>query len=440
MIRLLLLVPLVSGTSYAQQVAAIAIPHPIGGSPVRELQPDGRIAVRSEYTQPITGEFAGTFTERSTQVFASDAANGVVASSALFKIETSTGSIEGYYSGRVDRSTGETAQKGAVVAASRNYSEWLNSAVSFRVFLTEEGLARGVLELEAAPVLGDWLLEDVGPATPERSLEALRDATPDSDGTTFYFTARGVDGVGVYRVGYGGGTVSTVAAGDPFRDPRGIVISPVSGLLYVADPRAGEEGQGRIFVIDPVSGSVEELPQTMGYAPQNLALLRKDANDVVYFTGRDWSDRAPAILRTSVDDPRPPQIVFKGDPLVDPDGIAVARGGDLYVNDRSGSVIRISGNQATRLATKLRAGNPAGIALTKDERLVLASVVEDGQARLLLIDPGSLNSGLASKGMLGNDGAGGLHRAEFNNVFSWAGYAGGQGTVYHVPVGSLPKP
>lgn len=48
---------------------SIAVSDPAGGDPTRQALPDGTIAVRMEFSQPVTGDLTGMLTERSTQVF-----------------------------------------------------------------------------------------------------------------------------------------------------------------------------------------------------------------------------------------------------------------------------------------------------------------------------------------------------------------------------------
>ncbi|MBI4908391.1 MAG: hypothetical protein HY820_32500 [Acidobacteria bacterium] len=402
----------------------MSIPNP-GGQPVREVQPDGRVAVRFQWSQPVR---EGTFSERGMQVFDPALEQASVTSSAFFKLDNASGSIEGYYSGLVDRSTGESVLQGSVITATKAYSDWMPAKVTYRTFLTEAGLLRAVLTITAATALGDWLIEDAGVSS--SAMSNVRDVVPNADGTSFTFTARGKDGPGVYRTDQ----EDAVVAGGTFTDPRGLAISPVSGLIYIADPRAGEEGRGRVFVYDPLSDATEELPQTLASVPQSIAVVRKDAQDILYYTGRDFSDGSPAVLRTTADNPRPPVAVWKGDPLVSPDGLAIARNEDMYVADRSGAVYRISGHEIVRIASKLTLGNPAGIALTRDERLVVVPVIQNGRAGLLFIDTQTFATGFATKGLDGLDALGGIQRAPHNDLFGLVGFTGSVGAVYHVPI------
>src|SRR5258708_24614428 len=85
------------------QTLIVQVSNPTAGTPAREVQADGRVAVRVEASQPVTGDMAGMLTERSTQIFDAALEKGIVASSAYFKIETASGTIEGTYSGLLDR-------------------------------------------------------------------------------------------------------------------------------------------------------------------------------------------------------------------------------------------------------------------------------------------------------------------------------------------------
>ncbi|MBI3208912.1 MAG: hypothetical protein HYZ37_08420 [Candidatus Solibacter usitatus] len=397
-------------------VFSLAVP---SAAPVREALADGRLAMRLEATQAISG---GVFTERGTQVFLPSQLNGVVPISTNFRLENGAGSIEGVYSGTLDRLTQQSTQTGTVSAATKSYAIYLGGTATYRSFVTEEGDARATLTIQPPPRFGDdWIYEAIN-VTEARSLDSPKDSTPDADGVLFYFLADHASGPGIFTVPFNGGEPALMAAGKPFVDPRGIAISPSSGTLFIADPRAGEEGRGRVFSVSADGASIDELPQSLAHLPQSLVVTREDADDVLYFTGRDPRDNVPAVFRLPASSVRPPVILWKGEPLQSPDGIAVARNGDIYIADRAGSVFRISGRSILKLASGLRLGDPAGIALTQDEGLLLASALDrqTGRANLILIDTKTFALGVANAD---GQGAGGLHRAAFGDIFAWTNAA-----------------
>ena len=100
----------------------VTLNDPTGGDPTREVQPDGRIVVRLDLSQPVSGDVSGMFTERSTQRFSPAEEQGLVAITTFWRLETSAGALEGYYFGLRDRGssgTRDSMQQGLVLTATR---------------------------------------------------------------------------------------------------------------------------------------------------------------------------------------------------------------------------------------------------------------------------------------------------------------------------------
>lgn len=280
------------------------------------------------------------------------------------------------------------------------------------------------------PALGNDTVKSVDVATQSGDFHTPLDSTPDPDATTVYFTATGANGPGVFRVPAAGGAPDQVAAGAPFVAPTGIAIGGDGSQIYVADSQApdGAGKPGQIFVVPVAGGAPAPLYGSAGTAPRGMDVVREGGRDVIYFTGKDPNDGQAGVFKLPAGGDSAPAVVAKGAPLVDPDGVTVARNGTVYVADRSaagagfGSVFKIAGTTVTKIVDRVRTGNPAGVALTLDESVLLVSALQPDRDsdQVLLIDLGTLQTGSVTKVIEQNHAAGGVHRARNQNVFSWA--------------------
>jgi DNA-binding beta-propeller fold protein YncE len=266
------------------------------------------------------------------------------------------------------------------------------------------------------------------------------DSSPSPDGATIYFTAgtRNGKAKGVFTVPSAGGAAEAVFTGAPFVGPAGIALSPDGQRAFVADPDAG-----RLFAVSLAAGQDRTpvaIAGTAGTQPRNLDVRTEAGQVTIYFTGVDAADGQPAVLKMSSFGAPAPAVVFKGAPLVAPDGIAVAADGTVYVADRAaggalGKVFKIAGGVPSVLVDGVRTGKPAGIALTKDGSLLLVSAFQaDGKRdQVLVVDTATGQSASVTDVVGKNKAAGGVHRAHDVDVFSWADLqAGGSGRVYRV--------
>jgi sugar lactone lactonase YvrE len=296
------------------------------------------------------------------------------------------------------------------------------------------------------PALGDTPSADA--ATQGGDFMRPLDTVPSSDGSQFYFTAMGSQGMGVYQVAAAGGMARALATGTPLVSPLGIAISADDKTLFIADAAAGYDPNnpagadkvGALFTLAASGGSPAVLAGTEGSRPRAVELGSDAGTDTLFFSGQGASDGRPGVFKIPAAGGAV-SAVFSGDPLTDPGGVAVARDGTVYVanttsaQDGTASIYKLKDGAATLVAGDLRSGYPAGIALSQNGGTLLVS----GRDRTLGTDVVyriALDTNTVTQFAMGienNTDAGGLHRARSADVFSWADLtAGGTGLVYRI--------
>lgn len=262
------------------------------------------------------------------------------------------------------------------------------------------------------------------------------DAAPNADGTIIYFTAMGAQQPGVYQVAPASDTVMALTQGGPLVAPMGLAVSSDDETIYVADSQAAaSEGLvGQVFAIPAGGGEAQPVAGTGGTTPRALAAVMEDGVEALYISGVDPSDGQPAVMRITPGAGDSLTIIVKGDPLVEPGGLAVAGDGTLYLADRLaagglGSIFRVEDGSLTPIAEGVRLGDPVGLALTTDDSLLLASALNPatGRAQVLLMDMASGEQAIINRVIEANSGSGGVHRAADVNVFAWADDRGNRG-------------
>lgn len=277
-------------------------------------------------------------------------------------------------------------------------------------------------------------------ATRSGTFQNPLDAAPSPDGATVFFVARGGErGAGLYRVAAEGGAAAEVAVGAPFATPRGLALSNDGQRIVVADATAGL--RGGLYVVPASGGAPTLLAGTEGTAPQGLEVVAQGGVEQVIFTG-SASDGTAAVFQIPLAGGAL-TTVARGGMLHHPQGVAVARTGTIYVADRTtpevglGAVLRIEGGIVTSVINNVRLGDPAGLALSPDERTLGVSSLSPtaGTCQVLLLDLASGMSSAFSDVIRANRAAGGVHRAHggTSTDLAWSDLtAGDRGIVYRI--------
>jgi sugar lactone lactonase YvrE len=221
--------------------------------------------------------------------------------------------------------------------------------------------------------------------------------------------------------------------------PHGLTISTDGQTLYVADSAA--DGNG-IYILSIDGNTRALLTNTAGTSPRVPAIVSENGQDQLYFSG--VADGQPAVFKMGTAGGEAtvaePEIVFQGDPLINPSGVAVAQDGTVYVIDPGtsgvGSVYRIRDGAAEAIAENVHADpDIAGATLTLDESALLVSHLhpQENTAQVLIINLATLEQAIFNKGIAGNPGAGGVHRAHLTGDLAWCGYFPGGGVYFLEP-------
>jgi hypothetical protein len=205
--------------------------------------------------------------------------------------------------------------------------------------------------------------------------------------------------------------------------------------LLVADSAWGPEGAGALLSIAADSG--ELTPLLEGYRPVSVTVGRRGAHaEGVYFSGKSPESGAPGVFRLAGDSV---EVVYEGEPLVEPSGIALLDDGRVIVGETSldggteAALVMLDGGTASVVARELRSGYPFGIALTPDQSSVIVSAVDrdtwnDGVYTVPVAGGAVLQVAEFEEQM----SSAGLKEAERAGTYAWASSSQNGGTVYTV--------
>jgi sugar lactone lactonase YvrE len=190
-------------------------------------------------------------------------------------------------------------------------------------------------------------------------------------------------------------------------------------------------------------GTPSALSAADGTMPKSLTLVELGGKERIFFTGVDPDDETiPAVMSMSADG-SDFEVVLRGEPLVDPSGIAVTKSGTIYVADSNAdalgnaAIVTIVDGEASLLASDLRVGFPAGIALDFEETALFVSGLSKEASSSLVYHIGLDSKEITTidDGISHNSESAGVHRAHKADVFAWANADGSNeepagGTVY----------
>lgn len=240
-----------------------------------------------------------------------------------------------------------------------------------------------------------------------------------------------------------GADPSVLYSGDLLQNPLDLDVSADGAAILVADAvhldENGENAGGAMLTF-PIDGG-DPVASAIGYKPRAVTVA--DSGEV-YFSGTDPESSEPGVFAL-VDDAV--TAVYVGAPLVDPSGIAVFGDGRVAVADTSFSdgedstissraaVVMLEDGEASLFVSGFETGYPAGLALTKNDAVLIVSGQGPDSSNLVFLfdtarpeaEP-QIETGFASQMW----SSGGLHRAHGENRFAWCDRAADGGTVYSI--------
>jgi sugar lactone lactonase YvrE len=299
-----------------------------------------------------------------------------------------------------------------------------------------------------APSAGNGTIRELTPAAMGGAMFTTPfDATLSPDGKIAYFTALNPEGDGAaifQSAAPSDGQVKVLASGAPLSAPVGLDITSDGKTLVIADPAAdgeADDGRGELFSLPVEGGTPAKIAGASGYAPRGVVVVAEGSGDQIYFTGTIPSERTAGVFRLALAGGQVTTVAKDSAeaPLSDPSGIAVSKGGVVFVVDSAGEdhdrarLLKIEGGSITVLLEDLKVGFPAGLALSQDESTLLVSALEAGRGtdKVIRYNLSTKEVEEVSEGIQNFTESAGLHRAKNADTYIWAdSSANGSGTVF----------
>lgn len=253
-----------------------------------------------------------------------------------------------------------------------------------------------------------------------------------SDGQAVAFLARDATTLehGIFRAE--AGAITALHVGD-FVSPFDLDVS--DDTLIVADSAWGAEGGGALLALAADGG--ELTPLVEGYGPVSVTVGRRGAHaGNVYFSGRNPENGVSGVYRAADGSV---EVVYEGEPLVQPSGIALLDDGGVIVGETSldggteAALVVLSDGSASVLTRGLRSGYPFGIALTPDQSAVIISAVDrdswNDAVYTVPVAGGAVTQVTSFEEELS---AAGLKEGQRAGTYAWASTSQNGGTVYTV--------
>lgn len=280
----------------------------------------------------------------------------------------------------------------------------------------------GVLAAGCTPDAGSGSGGGIDVTAQAEGLDAPLDATPDAKAGAIYFLAR--DGGAIALMKVAGGAPATVAGG--LGPARSLAIGGDGSALVVADG-----GLERVATTD---GARARIVEAEDFDARGVDVVLEGGVETVFFTGVDPADGEVGVFRVPLAGGAV-EVVSKGFGAADLDGVARASDGTVFASDLGGKVWRVQDGAAPEaVLTDIRVGDPAGVALLRDESTLLISSLSDtGTSQVILLNTADLTTSVFDDVIGANAASGGVHRARDTDVFAWCGVTGsGEGKVYKV--------
>lgn len=124
-----------------------------GGPPNVELLPDGTLIFKITALESVSGDLTGTLTENITQVYPLADEDGLLPVTTFFTLQTSAGTIKGYYSGtfmHIHDGTHMITQHGEILSVTGAYADLYQANVLYQaVLLADHMTVSGTISIQA---------------------------------------------------------------------------------------------------------------------------------------------------------------------------------------------------------------------------------------------------------------------------------------------------